>query len=63
MPVNDDARALAETLIASGREPLWCMLVVGWHYGERGREAALSVIEERELQEGARELRTMALRG
>jgi hypothetical protein len=47
MPIAEDARALAEAMIASGREPLWCVLVVGWYFGDRGREAVLELLEER----------------
>jgi hypothetical protein len=46
MALNDDARALAEVMIASGREPLWCVLVVGWYFGSEGRQAALALIEQ-----------------
>jgi hypothetical protein len=46
--INEDAQALALAMLEAGREPLWTVLVVGWYYGAAGREAALSVIEERQ---------------
>ena len=56
MAINEDARALAEVMIASGREPLWCMLVVGWYYGDQGRQAVLALLEDRGISLGPRAL-------
>jgi hypothetical protein len=48
MPIDEDAKALFEAMISSGREPLWCVLVVGWTFGAAGRQVALGIIEEYE---------------
>jgi hypothetical protein len=52
-PMTDNAinaRALAALMLDAGREPLWVLMMVAAYYGEQqGREAALAVIEEREL--------------
>jgi hypothetical protein len=46
MSLTDDARALTEAMLDSGRhEPLWVVLVVGWYFGRSGRDVALEVIE------------------
>jgi hypothetical protein len=47
----ENARALAATMIDAGRPFEWVLMMVSAYYGEReGREAALSVIEERESE-------------
>jgi hypothetical protein len=43
---NENARALAEAMLNAGREPLWCVLVVGWYFGRQGREEALALVEQ-----------------
>ena len=49
MPINEDARALAEVMIESGREPMWVVLVVSWYYGSVGRDVALGVVGDKLL--------------
>jgi hypothetical protein len=44
--MSENARALTLAMLEAGREPLWCVLVVSWHYGRQGREEALKVVEE-----------------
>jgi hypothetical protein len=51
MPINEDARALAEVMLSSGREPFWAVLVVGWYYGDQGRTAALELLNERGIDQ------------
>jgi len=46
MAVNENAQGLARAMLEAGREPFWVVLVVGWYYGQAGREAALALIEE-----------------
>jgi hypothetical protein len=49
MAINEEqARALTEALLAAGREPMWTLLLVSAYHGPKGREVALSVIEEQE---------------
>jgi hypothetical protein len=43
---EEQARALAEAMIEAGRDPMWCVLVVGWYFGRSGRAVALEVIED-----------------
>jgi hypothetical protein len=43
---EDQARALTLAMIEAGRDPMWCVLVVGWYFGRSGRAVALEVIEE-----------------
>lgn len=45
----ENARGLARAMLEAGREPLWVLTMVSAYYGQRGREAALAIIEEREL--------------
>lgn len=45
----ENARGLARAMLDAGKEPLWVTLVVGWYYGRQGRQAALDLLEEREL--------------
>jgi hypothetical protein len=47
MADNENAEGLARAMLDAGREPLWCVLVVGWYFGQAGREAALALLEER----------------
>ena len=35
-------------LLEAGREPLWAVLLVGWYFGQVGREAALALLEDYE---------------
>jgi hypothetical protein len=44
----ENAQGLARAMLDAGREPLWVLTMVSAYYGERGREVALSVIEERQ---------------
>jgi hypothetical protein len=47
----ENARGLARVMLDAGREPLWVLMMVAAYYGEQqGREGALAVIEERELE-------------
>jgi hypothetical protein len=47
----ENARGLASAMLDAGREPLWVLMMVSAYFGEQqGREAALSVIEERESE-------------
>jgi hypothetical protein len=48
---EDAARHFAKALLNAGREPSFIFEVMAAYYGELGREAALSVLEESELQE------------
>jgi hypothetical protein len=47
MPISEDAQALARVMLEAGRPSLWVLMMVAAYFGERGREAALSVLEER----------------
>jgi hypothetical protein len=50
MAINEEqARLLTEALLAAGREPMWIVLLVSAYHGPKGREVALSVIEEQEI--------------
>ena len=52
MPIDEAARHFAKALLNAGREPSFIFEVLTAYFGERvGREAALSVLEESELQE------------
>jgi len=44
----ENARGLATAMLDAGREPLWVLTMVSAYYGQRGREVALSVIEEQQ---------------
>jgi hypothetical protein len=47
MAINEEqARALMLALLEAGREPMWALMLVSAYHGPRGREVALSVIEE-----------------
>jgi hypothetical protein len=46
MSLTDDAKALTLAMLDAGHhEPLWVVLVVGWCFGNTGRDVALEVIE------------------
>jgi hypothetical protein len=45
-----NAQGLARAMLDAGREPLWVLTMVSAYYGQRGREAALAIIEESELE-------------
>jgi hypothetical protein len=47
---STQAQDLARVMLEAGREPMWVVLMVAMYYGERGREAALSVIEEQGIE-------------
>jgi hypothetical protein len=44
----ENARGLARAMLDAGRPFEWVLMMAGAYFGERGREAALSAIEERE---------------
>jgi hypothetical protein len=46
--IEEQARALMLALLDAGREPLWALTMTSAYFGEQGREAALSVIEEQQ---------------
>ena len=46
----ENARGLARAMLDAGRPFEWVLTMVSAYYGQRGREVALSVIEERELE-------------
>jgi hypothetical protein len=46
--LEEQARSLMLALLDAGREPIWALLLVSWYLGDRAREAALAVIEERQ---------------
>jgi hypothetical protein len=48
MSINEDAQALAPVMLEAGRPFEWVLMMVTAYFGEVGREAALSVIEEHE---------------
>jgi hypothetical protein len=43
--ITESARALTLAMLESGREPMWCVLVVSWYFGRQGRAVALETIE------------------
>lgn len=47
--ITEDAQALARVMLEAGRPPQWVLIMVSAYYGEVGREAALAVLEEREI--------------
>ena len=46
----ENARDLATAMLDANRSFEWVLTTVSAYYGERGREVALSVIEERESE-------------
>jgi hypothetical protein len=46
MAINEDATLLARVMLEAGREPVWVVMMVSAYYGDPGRQAALTVIEE-----------------
>jgi hypothetical protein len=42
----ENARALTLAMLEAGREPLWALLITSWYFGDRGREAALALLEQ-----------------
>jgi hypothetical protein len=51
MPIDEDAAMLARLMIEAGRPAAWVLMMVAAYFGERGRDAALAVLEEHELRE------------
>jgi hypothetical protein len=48
MAISEDATLLARVMLEAGREPIWVLTMVSAYYGDLGRQAALTVIEERQ---------------
>jgi hypothetical protein len=47
MMLANNAEALALAMLEAGRDPLWVVLVVGWYFGNVGRQVALDLAEQR----------------